>query len=93
MNLDYVPLLHVMRELHSIPRGHPPDFNGMKRFRQYLRTIFPADETADQLLPLLVNSPCGEHGRSLQAVALHFARGLRERQKRNRIVEFNRRRQ
>jgi hypothetical protein len=27
--------------LHGIPRGQPPDFNGMKRFRQYVRTIFP----------------------------------------------------
>ena len=44
MNLDYVPLMRVMRELHDIPRGQPPDFNGMKRFRQYLRTIFPNDE-------------------------------------------------
>jgi len=33
MNLDYVPLLRVMRDLHSIPRGQPPDFNGMKRFK------------------------------------------------------------
>jgi hypothetical protein len=32
MNLDFVPLLPVMRKLHSIPRGQPPDFNGMKRF-------------------------------------------------------------
>jgi hypothetical protein len=41
MKLDYVPLLRVMRELHSIPRGQPPDFNGVKRFRQFVRTIFP----------------------------------------------------
>ena len=41
MKLDYVPLLQVMRELHSIPRGQPPDFNGMKRFPQFVRTIFP----------------------------------------------------
>ena len=43
MNLDYVPLLRVMRDLHSIPRGQPPDFNGKKRFKQYLRTIFDYD--------------------------------------------------
>src|SRR5215831_4288641 len=52
MNLDYVPLLRVMRELHSIPRGQPPDFNGMKRFRHYLRTIFPRDENALLMNPL-----------------------------------------
>jgi hypothetical protein len=60
MNLDYVPLLRVMRALHDIPRGQPPDFNGRKRFRQYLRTIFPPDETADQLLPLLLMNPMGK---------------------------------
>jgi len=60
MNLDYVPLLRVMREIQSIPRGQPPDFNGMRRFRQYLRTIFPHDESADQLLPLLAMNPMGK---------------------------------
>jgi len=60
MNLDYVPLLRVMRELHSIPRGQPSDFNGMKRFRHYLRTIFPHDENADQLLPLIAMNPMGK---------------------------------
>src|SRR5262249_15890538 len=63
MNLDYVPLLRVMRELHSIPRGQPPDFNGMKRFRQFVRTIFPRktngkiDENAVYLIPLLAINP------------------------------------
>jgi hypothetical protein len=60
MNLDYVPLLRVMRELHSIPRGQPPDFNGMKRFRHYVRTIFPHDENAVYLLPLLAMNPMGK---------------------------------
>ena len=60
MDLDYVPLLRVMRDLHDIPRGQPPDFNGMRRFRQYLRTIFPQYETADQLLPLLAMNPLGK---------------------------------
>jgi hypothetical protein len=62
MNLEYVPLLRVMRELHDIPRGQPPDFNGMKRFQQYLRTIFPHDQSADQLLliPLLAMNPMGK---------------------------------
>jgi hypothetical protein len=53
MNLDYVPLVRVMRELHSIPRG-------MKRFRQYLRAIFPPDPNANQLIPLLAMNPMGK---------------------------------
>jgi hypothetical protein len=53
MNLDYVPLVRIMRELHSIPRG-------MKRFQHYLRTIFPPDENADQLIPLLAMNPMGK---------------------------------
>src|SRR5262245_48262621 len=63
MKLDCVPLLRVMRELHSIPRGQPPDFNGMKRFRQFVRTIFPRkkngeiDENAVYLIPLLAINP------------------------------------
>ena len=60
MNLDYVPLLRIMRDLYSIPRGNPPDFNGMRRFHEYLRTIFPQDDTADQLLPLLAMNPMGK---------------------------------
>jgi hypothetical protein len=60
MNLNYVPRLRVMRELHDIPRGQPPDFNGVKRFRQYLRTIFPPDQSADQLIPLLAMNPMGK---------------------------------
>ena len=49
-----------MREVQSIPRGQPPNFNGMRRFREYLRTIFPRDESADQLLPLLIMNPIGK---------------------------------
>ena len=63
MNLDYVPLLRVMQELQSIPRGQPPDFNGMKRFRHFVRRIFPRkkngeiDENAVYLIPLLAINP------------------------------------
>src|SRR5215510_7158997 len=66
MNLDYVPLLRVMRELQSIPRGQPPDFNGMKRFRHFVRRIFPQDkngkidENAVYLIPLLGINPMGK---------------------------------
>jgi hypothetical protein len=63
MNLDYVPLLRVMREIQGIPRGQPPDFNGMKRFRHFVRRIFPRkksgeiDEHAVYLIPLLAINP------------------------------------
>src|SRR5215471_7822000 len=58
MNLDYVPLLRVMRDLHSIPRGRPPDFNGKKRFKQYLRVIFDYDREVCKLpLLLAMNRP------------------------------------
>jgi hypothetical protein len=60
MNLDYVPLLPVMREIQSIPRGQPPDFNGKKRFRQYLRTIFDYKRKVVKLLPLLYMNPMGK---------------------------------
>jgi hypothetical protein len=60
MNLDYVPLVRVMRDLHSIPRGQPPDFNGKKRFRQYLRTIFDYDRKVCNLPLLLAMNPMGK---------------------------------
>jgi hypothetical protein len=60
VRIEYRPLLQIQRELQSIPRGQPPDFSGMRRFRQYLRTIFPHDDSADQLLPLLAMNPMGK---------------------------------
>ncbi len=60
MNLDYVPLVRVMREIQSIPRGQPPDFNGKRRFRHYLRTIFDYDKKVVKLLPLLFMNPMGK---------------------------------
>src|SRR5262245_46527627 len=60
MNLDYVPLLRVMREIQSIPRGQPPDFNGKKRFRHYLRTIFDYDRKICKLPLLLAMNPMGK---------------------------------
>jgi hypothetical protein len=53
-------LVRVMRDLHSIPRGQPPDFNGMKRFRQYLRTIFDYDKKVCKLPTLLAMNPMGK---------------------------------
>jgi hypothetical protein len=60
MNLEYTPLLRVMRDLHSIPRGQPPDFNGKKRFKQYLRTIFDYDRKVCKLPLLLAMNPMGK---------------------------------
>jgi hypothetical protein len=60
MNLDYVPLLRVMRKIQGIPRGQPPDFNGKRRFRQYLRTIFDYDRKVVKLLPLFFMNPMGK---------------------------------
>ncbi len=60
MNLDYVPLLPVMRKLQGIPRGQPPDFNGKRRFKQYLREIFDYDKKVIKLLPLLAMNPMGK---------------------------------
>jgi hypothetical protein len=60
MNLEYVPLLRVMRNLHSIPRGQPPDFNGKKRFKHYLRTIFDYDQKVCKLPLLLAMNPMGK---------------------------------
>ena len=60
MNLDYVPLLRVMREIPGIPRGQPPDFNGKRRFRQYLRTIFDYEGKVIKLAPLFFMNPMGK---------------------------------
>src|SRR6516165_6695258 len=60
MNLDYVPLVRVMREIQGIPRGQPPDFNGKKRFRHYLRTIFDYERKICKLPPLLAMNPMGK---------------------------------
>jgi hypothetical protein len=59
MNLDYVPLLRVMRDLHSIPRGQPPDFNGKRRFRQYLRTDLRLRQEGRQTGSALLHEPDG----------------------------------
>jgi hypothetical protein len=53
MNIEYVPLLGVMRELHRVPRGP-------ERFKRYLRTLVTADGTDVELLPLLVMNPMGK---------------------------------
>jgi hypothetical protein len=57
MNLDYVPLLPIQRELQSIPRGQPPSFNGLKRFRHYLRTISDGNTGGLAFPPLVMANP------------------------------------
>jgi hypothetical protein len=43
MNLSFVPLLQVQRDLYAMPRG-------MERFREYIRTMVD-EETGDLALP------------------------------------------
>jgi hypothetical protein len=50
MNLDYVPLLAVQRELYAVPRG-------MERFRKYLGTMSNKDGTGLDLPPLVLMNP------------------------------------
>jgi hypothetical protein len=52
MNLTYVPLLRVQRELYALPRG-------MERFREYIKTMTDA-ETGDLALPLVAMNPMGK---------------------------------
>ena len=52
MNLTYVPLLRVQRELYAMPRG-------MERFREYIKTMTDA-ETGDLALPLVAMNPMGK---------------------------------
>jgi hypothetical protein len=54
MNLDYIPLLPIQRDLQALPRN-------LQRFRRYLRTISP--DSANLELPSLVaaNPMAKEH--------------------------------
>lgn len=52
MELKYVPLLDVQRELYALPRG-------FERFREYLNTMVDA-ETSDLKLPLVAMNPMGK---------------------------------
>jgi len=53
MNLDYVSLLQIQRDLHAIPRG-------MERFQQYLRTIGGKDGDHLELPSLVIMNPMGK---------------------------------
>lgn len=52
MELEFVPLLHVQRDLYRLPRG-------MERFRSYLDTMVDAT-TGDLALPLVAMNPMGK---------------------------------
>src|SRR5262245_31305956 len=53
MNLDYVPLLRLQRDLHGLPRSYD-------RFRQYLGVVLDRDRNAVVLPSLLVINPMGK---------------------------------
>ncbi len=53
MNLDYLPLLQIQRELQGLPRN-------MDRFRQYLRTMIGPDGNTLELPPLGIMNPMGK---------------------------------
>ena len=52
MNLEYMPLLHIQRDLYRLPRG-------WERFREYLATMVDP-ETRDIKLPLSGMNPMGK---------------------------------
>jgi hypothetical protein len=52
MNLEYISLLQVQRDLYALPRG-------FERFSEYLRTMIDAD-TGDLKLPLVAMNPMGK---------------------------------
>ena len=55
MNLEYVPLLKLQRELYALPRG-------MERFREYLRVMLNRTRDDLELPPLALMNPMGrEH--------------------------------
>jgi hypothetical protein len=49
MELEFVPLLQIQRDLYSLPRG-------MERFRAYVRTMVDAN-TGELELPLVAMNP------------------------------------
>ncbi len=53
MNLEYVPLLQVQRDLQGLPRNYD-------RFRQYLRTVMSPDGPSVNLPSLLFMNPMGK---------------------------------
>ena len=54
MNIDYVPLLQIQRDLYRLPRSQD-------RFRRYLRTLSP-DGNVVELPPLVFMNTIGVAG-------------------------------
>ena len=53
MNLEYVPLLQMYRDIQALPRN-------FARFEEYLRTVLNADRSDVEFLPLLAANPMGK---------------------------------
>ena len=53
MNIEFVPLLQIQRDLYSIPRGP-------ERFGAYLKTMVNSDATDLRLPPLVAMNPMGK---------------------------------
>jgi len=53
MELEFVPLLQIQRDLHRIPRS-------MERFREYLRVMLNDENSDVRLPPLVMMNPMGK---------------------------------
>ena len=53
VNIEFVPLLQIQRDLYSLPKGP-------ERFRAYLRTMVNSDGTDVRLPPLVSMNPMGK---------------------------------
>jgi len=54
MNIEFVPLLQIQRDLYGIPRGP-------ERFNAYLKTMVNSDGTDVRLPPLVAMNPMGKN--------------------------------
>ena len=54
MNIEFVPLLQIQRDLYSLPKGP-------ERFRAYLKTMVNSDGTDVRLPPLVAMNPMGKN--------------------------------
>ena len=53
MNIEFVPLLQIQRDLYTLPKGP-------ERFRAYLKTMVNSDGTDVRLPPLVAMNPMGK---------------------------------
>jgi hypothetical protein len=54
MNIEFVPLLQIQRDLYSLPKGP-------ERFRAYLKTMVNSDGSDVRLPPLVAMNPMGKN--------------------------------